>query len=81
MEGTVKTSKPYMLCAHMDVVGPGDPKQWSREPFLGDIIKEGRAFMVFKLLLIFWLILFRKLFPHIFQAQEYSLFSLIEKSK
>jgi len=41
VEGTVKTSKPYMLCAHMDVVGPGDPKQWSREPFLGDIVKEG----------------------------------------
>ena len=40
IEGSVTTSHPYLLCAHLDVVPEGDLTQWSRPPFSGDIFTD-----------------------------------------
>ena len=40
VEGTVETQNPYMLCAHFDVVPPGNEDEWQYDPFLGEIITE-----------------------------------------
>ncbi|CAN7937221.1 unnamed protein product [Ixodes hexagonus] len=36
VQGSDSSLRPYMLCAHMDVV-PADPERWSHPPFSGDI--------------------------------------------
>ena len=40
VEGSIDTANPYMVCAHMDVVPPGDLSGWERDPFLGQIVTE-----------------------------------------
>ena len=32
--------RPYMLCAHLDVVPEGDVSQWDCDPFLGEIVRD-----------------------------------------
>ena len=40
INGTHYTEKPYMLCAHLDVVPEGELDQWDCNPFLGSIVKD-----------------------------------------
>ena len=40
VNGTHHTTRPYMLCAHLDVVPEGKLDQWDCDPFLGQIVKD-----------------------------------------
>ena len=43
VNGTDHTEKPYMLCAHLDVVPEGDLSQWDCDPFLGEIVLDRKC--------------------------------------
>ena len=40
VNGTQVTERPYMLCAHLDVVPEGEIAQWDCDPFLGEIVRN-----------------------------------------
>jgi acetylornithine deacetylase/succinyl-diaminopimelate desuccinylase-like protein len=40
VEGSTPTSNPFLLCAHLDVVPPGEESHWKREPFDAGIVEE-----------------------------------------
>ena len=40
VKGTQLREKPYMLCAHLDVVPEGQLSGWDCDPFLGQIVRD-----------------------------------------
>ena len=41
IEGTSESSKAFLLCAHLDVVPPGEVDEWESDPFgTGSVVTD-----------------------------------------